>query len=289
MSRNFKLVIGEAANRTLRVGSRLDKFRLLDKLGQGGFATVWRAHDTIEDREVALKIPEGEFSDDAARREMIKEVRIMAGLDHPGVLRLKDAREIGEHFVLVFPLGEETLHDRIGRRMTRQSRVDYLRQMSAAVGYAHSQRVLHRDIKPENFIVMEGGRICLTDFGLARIGRGAHAVSASGTLGFIAPEQAMGRPTYQSDVFALGLVAYRMFSGTLPEYPFESPMPGMDKLTRDLSESLVRWITRAISLKPADRFADGVAMDAALRKIKEPLAASATRPGSKRRSTRRVA
>lgn len=267
----------------------MDKFRLDAKLGQGGFATVWRAYDTIEDRDVALKIPEAEHSDESARREMIKEVRIMAGLDHPGVLRLKDAREIGDHFVLVFPLGEETLHDRIGRRMTRATRVDYLRQMSAAVAYAHSRHVLHRDIKPENFIVMDGGRICLTDFGLARIGRGAHAVSASGTLGFIAPEQAMGRPTYQSDVFALGLVAYRMFAGTLPEYPFEAPLPGMGKLVKDLSPALVRWITRAISLKPADRFDDGVAMDAALRRIADPLAESASRPGSRRRSTRKVA
>ncbi|MEM9364958.1 MAG: serine/threonine-protein kinase [Planctomycetota bacterium] len=291
MSANLRLVFGNGdPARRLRAGVRLDKYRLVRRLGEGGFSTVFHAHDTIEDRAVALKIPDSRYVDDVQSIDDIqREVRITASLSHRGVLPLKDARFIEGHFIMVFPLGEESLHDRLGRRMARTTAVDYIRQMTEAVAYAHENRVLHRDIKPENFILSSGGLIRLTDFGLARIEHGRHAVSASGTLGYIAPEQAMGKPTYRSDVFSLGLVFYRMLSGTLPEYPFEPPLPSFSKMRRGLNPDFVAWIRKAIEPSPRKRFRDGVAMANALSRIRQiiaPTAVSAATRSSKISSRR---
>ena len=143
--------------------------------------------------------------------------------------------------MIVFPLGEETLADRLTRRLSRATAMDYAVQMISAVAYAHDQKVLHRDIKPENFILFPDQVIQLTDFGLARIERGGHEVSGSGTLGFIAPEQAMGKPTFRSDVFSLGLVIYRMFAGEVPEYPFDS-LPGFNRFRKGMARDFVAII-----------------------------------------------
>jgi serine/threonine-protein kinase len=201
---------------------------------------------------------------------MQQEVRIIARLDHPCIVPLKDARFIDGHFVMVFPLAEETLADRLERRMSRSTAVDFAVQMIAAVAYAHQQGILHRDIKPDNFVLFPEQVIQLTDFGLARIQRGCHEVSGSGTIGYMSPEQAMGRPSYRSDVFSLGLVIYRTLAGEVPEYPFES-LPAFNKLRRGLSQDFVALIRKAIDPSPTKRFRDAVAMHNAVTKIRFPL------------------
>ncbi len=279
MTASLKIFSGEfVVTRNLRVGSRLDKYRLIRRLGEGGFATVFAALDTIEDRRVALKIPNSRFVSNVQTLDDVqREVRIMAKLEHPCILPLKDARFIDSHFVMVFPLGEETLGDRLSRRIARATAVEYVHQMVQAVAYAHQHRVLHRDIKPDNFILFPGQEIRLTDFGLARVERGSHVESASGTLGYMAPEQAMGHPTYRSDVFSLGLVIYRMLAGELPQYPFTPPLSGYNKLRRGLSSDLVSLIRKAIDPTPNKRFRDAVAMNNALQKIRSPLSERSSR------------
>lgn len=275
-------------SRPLRIGSRLDKYRLLRRLGEGGFATVYSAQDTIEDRRVALKIPNSHYVRNTQTiDDMQREVRIMARLQHPGVLPLKDARFIDGHFVMAFPLGEETLADRLGRRIARATAVSLVVQMIQAVAYAHENKVLHRDIKPENFILFPNHELRLTDFGLARIQRGSHDESASGTLGYMAPEQAMGHPTYRSDVFSLGLVIYRVLAGELPQYPFTPPLSGFNKLRRGLSADLVALIRKAIDPVPNRRFRDAVAMNNALKKIRYTMSERTNTRDGKPKSTHR--
>ena len=256
---------------SLRVGRRLDKYRIQKRLGEGGFATVFAALDMIEDRKVALKIPHGHHvSDENSLADLQREVRIMAKLDHPCILPLKDARFIDGHFVMAFPLGEETLADRLSRRISRASVIDLIAQMISAVAYAHQKRVLHRDLKPENFILLPGQVVQLSDFGLARLERGSHDVSGSGTIGYMSPEQAMGRPSFRSDVFSLGLVIYRTLAGEVPEYPFDS-LPGFNRLRRGVSKEFVALVRKAIDPSPKKRFRDAVAMHNALKKIRFPL------------------
>lgn len=284
-----------AASKTLRIGSRLGKYRLQKRLGEGGFATVYAAMDTIEGRQVAIKIPDDRYTTNTqSLDDLQREVRIMARLDHPGILQLKDAQIIDGQFLIVFPLGEESLADRVCRRMSRVLIADYLVQMVDAVAYAHERRILHRDIKPENFILFPDRVIRLTDFGLARIEKGVFEVSASGTLGYMAPEQAMGHPSYRSDVFSLGLVMYRLLAGELPEYPFEAPLPGYNRLRRGVSADLVTLIRKAIDPHPRKRFRDAVAMSNSLAKIRYPLSDRSVvqrvpDAGATRRSSRHVA
>jgi serine/threonine protein kinase len=269
---SLKILRGELDEpRSLRIGQRLDKYRLLKRMGEGGFATVFSAQDMIVDRKVALKIPDPQhLGQTSSLEDLQREVRIMARLNHPGILPLRDARFINGHFVMVFPLGEETLEDRLTRRMSRATAVHYVAQMVSALAYAHEQSVLHRDIKPENFVLFPDRTIQLSDFGLARIERGGHDVSASGTIGYMSPEQAMGRPSYRSDVFSLGLVIYRILAGEIPEYPFES-LPGFNRLRRGLSQEFVALIRKSIDPSPRKRFRDAVAMQNALSKIRFPL------------------
>lgn len=274
MPQSLKIFRGQAAGSvspTLRVGSRLDKYRLTGRLGEGGFATVYSARDLVLDQNVALKIPESCWvEDEACLEDLHREVRILATLDHPGVVRLKDARMIGPHFVMVFPLGTESLSMRMTRRIGRPAAVDYAVQMIASVAYAHENKVLHRDIKPDNFICFGESEVQLTDFGLARLQTIQHDVSGSGTLGYIAPEQAMGHPTYRSDVFSLGLVLYHLFSGEIPEYPFTT-LPGFHRLRRGLSGPMVDVIKKSIDPTPSRRFRDAVAMHNAVQKLRYPL------------------
>ncbi len=291
MTVSLKIFCGDGeVVRSLRIGSRLDKYRLVKKLGYGGFATVYSALDQIENRYVAIKVPEEKYVADAASLEDLqREVRIMARLEHQNVVQLKDARFIDGRFVMVFPLGLESLDSRLQRRMARQTAVDFVHQMVSAVAFAHGNKILHRDIKPDNFILFANNQLRLTDFGLARIQRGRANQSASGTLGYMAPEQAMGRPTFRSDVFSLGLVLYRIFAGELPSYPFEAPLPGASRMRRVVSSDFLTLIRKAIDPSPAKRFRDAVAMKNALAQIRQPLRASGSRRKTKstsKRSTR---
>ncbi|RIK73790.1 MAG: hypothetical protein DCC67_17475 [Planctomycetota bacterium] len=198
--------------KTLRARQKLGKYIIERKLDEGGFAVVYQARDEIEGIRVALKIPHVHLLTSAAMEDFRREVRLVAQLEHPNILPLRTAQFIDDHFVIVSALGLTTLEERISRRLPIDLALDFARQMLSAVAYAHSQRIIHCDIKPDNFILFEGNRLRLTDFGVAKVAQRTLRGSGAGTLGYMAPEQAMGRPSFRSDVFALGLVLYRMFS-----------------------------------------------------------------------------
>ncbi len=255
----------------LRANSRLDKYRIVRRLGEGTFANVYEAFDTLEGHRVALKIPHQQTwtADEIAQFQ--REIRLAVRLDHPNVLSLKNASFIGDRLVMVFPLGVETLANRLARRIRRETALCFSTQMIAAVAYAHENRLLHCDIKPENLILFDDNRLRLADFGLAKFVRGTIWASGAGTVGYMAPEQAMGKPSYRSDVFSQGLVLYRMFAGVLPAWPFNRPLPEFHRLRRGISSDMVELICRAIDPTPSKRFRDGVAMRNAFAKIRRPL------------------
>ena len=211
-----------------------------------------------------------------------KEVRLTAGLDHPNILPVKDAGFIEGRFVIAYPLGHETLGDRLGRRMAGRTMIKLTEQMLEAVAFAHRQRILHADLKPENFILFPGDHLRLADFGIAKVARRTVEASGSGTVGYLAPEQAMGRPSLRSDVFSLGLILYRMYSGHLPEWPFTWPPPGIERVRRSFHADLVSFLRRCLELDHRKRFKDGTRMAAAFRRLK-PHALRGTRTRRRRR------
>jgi serine/threonine protein kinase len=135
------------------------------------------------------------------------------------------------------------------------------------MAHAHAHKIIHCDIKPENFILFPGNQLKLADFGFAKLNLRTLKASGSGTIDYIAPEQAMGRPQFQSDVFSLGLVIYRLLSGRLPEWPFEWPQKGHDQLVARVRPELVEVLKNAIQLDPRKRYRDAVQMQAAFAKV----------------------
>lgn len=266
----------------LRAGSRLGKYRIERKLGDGGFAAVYRALDTLEGLRVALKVPHGSGSRADMEDEFRGEIRLAARLDHPNIMPLKNADVIDGRLVLVYPLGEKTLAERLRSRLSLKAAMEYAEQMLAAVAFAHEQRVIHCDIKPDNFILRDG-ELMLADFGIAKVSWRTVSASGAGTIGYCAPEQAMGKPSFRSDVFSLGLVLYRMFSGQLPEWPFDWPPPGHDRLRSRLHPDMIALVRRSLEVNPRKRFASATPMLAAFSRVK-PVA---LRSVAKKRTTTR--
>ena len=271
----------------LRPRQKIGKYRILGRIASGPLADVYRAHDTIQNINVALKLPKQDaYSGDDA---WLHEVRVATRLRHPNILSVLNATYIDDHFVIAMELGEESLADRIERRTSTASKLDLAGQALAALAHAHENKIIHCDIKPENFILFHGNQLKLADFGFAKRCVRTLKASGSGTIDYIAPEQAMGRPKFQSDVFSMGLVLYRLFSGKLPEWPFEWPLAGYHKLQARVRPELVELLRKAIQLDPAKRYRNAVAMQADYermqghaRKQKRPRSRNGTRNGARR-------
>lgn len=242
----------------LRARQKIGKYRILGRIAKGPMANVYRAYDTIQNQKVALKIPK--LDDDAGEKEFLHEVRVATKLRHPNILSVLNASYIDGHFVIAMELGDESLADRIERRTSTVRALDLASQGIAALAHAHAGKIIHCDIKPENFILFPENQLKLADFGFAKLSLRTLKASGSGTIDYIAPEQAMGRPKFQSDVFSMGLVLYRMFSGTLPEWPYDWPMAGHDKLKARIRPELIDVLRRAIQLDPGKRYRDAVQM-----------------------------
>ena len=253
--------------KSLRARSRLGKYRILSTIGEGGFSKVYRALDTIEGVEVALKIPSESLASSDTLDQFRKEIRLSARLEHPNILPLKNADVIDGLLVVAYPLGEESLADRLTRRLGRPMILSYGEQLLAALAYAHARRIVHCDVKPDNVILFPEGRIRLGDFGLARISLRTIVASGSGTLGFMAPEQAMGRPSQRSDVFSAGLIMYRMFTGKVPEWPFQWPLRGHAALAKKATPGIVNLIRRSLHVDQRKRFHNAEEMYARFRRL----------------------
>ncbi len=253
----------------LRARSRLGKYRIVRRLGEGGNSNVYAAHDTLEGLDVALKVPHAGQVGDEGHDFVLKEVRLTASLQHPAVLPLKSADYINGQLVMVFPLGEESLADRLKRRLSTRMAVLYAEQLLEAMAYAHSAKVLHLDVKPDNMILLPGETLCLADFGIARTALRTLKASGTGTVGYVSPEQAMGRPSFRSDVFSVGLVLYRMFSGALPGWPFLWPGPNAQRLRNKLQPGGIELIRTAIEVDTKRRFPTAVEMSEELQRLLE--------------------
>ena len=252
----------------LKPGQKIGKYKLKSRLANGPYATVFRALDTLEGVHVALKIPHKGLVTKESLDDFSREVRLCAKLDHPNILRLKSADFIDGHLVIALPLGEESLEERLARRLSLRSALDLGEQLLEAVAFAHEQHVIHCDVKPDNLLLFPGGVLRLTDFGISKVAHRTISASGAGTVGYMAPEQAMGRPSRRSDVFASGLVLWQMLSGRLPEWPFEWPLDGYARLRLVLHPDMIALLKRSMEMKPSRRFEDGGQMLAAFLRAK---------------------
>jgi len=254
-------------------GENVGAYRIVEKLGQGGMATVFKAYHPALDRYVAIKVMHPAFKEDLnflARFQ--REARIVARLDHPHIVPIYDFAEHNEHPYLVMRFIEgETLKARLQRgTVETQDILRIARAVGEALTYAHGQGVLHRDIKPSNVLLTPDGGVYLTDFGLARMAEAGESTLSRdmmvGTPQYISPEQAKGVRALdaRTDVYSFGVVLYEMLVGQAPftaDTPFAivhdhifTPLPLPRELRPDLPEPLERVLLKALAKDPDDRF-----------------------------------
>jgi serine/threonine protein kinase len=254
-----------------RARQLLGKYRIEKRLATGPRADVYSAYDTIHGIRVALKIANPDIIEDNFLDEFRHEARLSSKMEHPNVLPVMNASFIDDYFVIAMRLGVETLADRMTRRMSAELALDFTTQAVAAVSHAHANKIIHCDVKPENFILFPGNRLRLSDFGFSKVALKTVKASGSGTLGYLAPEQALGRPMFQSDVFALGLVIYQLFSTELPEFPYQWPMPGYTRIRSKLRLRTIAWLKKAMEFRHQDRYRNAVTMEKAFKEIRLKL------------------
>ncbi|MCI0372794.1 MAG: serine/threonine protein kinase, partial [candidate division NC10 bacterium] len=204
-----------------------DRYRLERELGRGGMATVFLAEDLRHRRSVALKVLRPELGSALGAARFLREIEIAARLVHPHILSLLDSGEAGGLLYYVMPyLSGDSLRARLQREgeLAVDVAVHVLRQVLDALAYAHSQGIVHRDIKPENVLFL-GPHVQVADFGIAKALQAAGEGTALtvtglalGTPAYMAPEQAAGGShlDHRADIYAAGLVAYEMLTGSPP-------------------------------------------------------------------------
>ncbi len=267
----------------LRRGTRLGKYRLEKRIGEGGSAEVWQGRDTVQDRRVAVKVFSAEIVAAFGRRDIEREARIAERLEHPNVVGVRNADWAGDRFILVTDLALRSLEGYTMPRRSPQLALSLIHDVAQGLAYAHAQKVIHRDIKPANIMLYPGRIAKLGDFGTARFAPAATRLQTEvGTMGYMAPEQAYGLPRYASDVFSLGLTAYELLTGTLPTWPFEWPLLASDRFYERVPEPVQPVLRRALNMDLKRRWIDGRAFLRAFTRALE-----STKPESKRRVTRR--
>jgi len=248
----------------LQRGRRLGKYRLDRRIGEGGSCEVWQAKDCVEGIQVALKIPLTDVNGERDDEALFREIRLVTKLRHRHIMPVKNADIIGGHVVLATELSVGTLEDH-SRPMAVRRIISIVAQVLDGLAYAHRNRLIHCDVTPGNIFLFPNGRAALGDFGIGLKIQGRMQTSdVYGTPGYIAPEQAYGRPTYRSDCFSVALILYEYLTGVLPRWPFRWPCRGYKRLREQTSESFARFIKKALSVDPEQRFANAGQMLAAL-------------------------
>lgn len=256
------------------VGQTLDHYRLVEQLGQGGMATVYRAQDTRRGVDVAIKVLSPTITGEKrfVRRFRREAEIVKQRLKHPHIVPVLAYGETNGYVYLVMPLVQgETLSDRLVRRgLTEQEANLWIGQICDALDFAHQQKVIHRDIKPANIMLTDSGEALLMDFGLARDVEGSGNLTGSmlmGTPAFVSPEQAQGKGLdHRSDQYSLGVVLYLVATGHLPfdsESPMalvlmhiQDPVPKPSRFNPLLKPALERVILKSLAKNLEERFQD---------------------------------
>ena len=262
---------------------RIASYTLLEPIGHGGMAAVYRARQETLDRIVAVKVLSDNLAaSDEFMQRFVREARTAANMRHPNVITVHDfgQDERGVPYLVLEYVDGLTLADLMDAGLEDSRIPDLLDQIAAGLDYAHGHGVIHRDVKPGNVLLAEDGRVVLADFGLAWLMETAvHLTMSGGVIGtpeYMSPEQASGlRVDARTDVYALGVVLYEMLTGDRPfssDSPIaillkhvQAPVPSVAAARPDLPPAVDRVVQQALAKDPERRFQTAGALARAFR------------------------
>ncbi len=255
------------------IGQKLGRYQIIERLGEGGMATVYKGFDSTLHRNVAIKVIKSEMIGDASfRKRFEREARALAQLSHPHIVHINDYGEQGGSAYLVMDyLAGGTLKQKMGRPMPYQEAARLLVPVCQALGFAHQHKIVHRDVKPANILLTESGIPMLSDFGIAKMFEASSETieltssgMGVGTPAYMAPEQAGGKFDHRADIYSLGVVFYELVTGRRPydaDTPLATllkhatdPLPAPRSFVPSLPDVVEQVIFKALAKNPNDRF-----------------------------------
>ena len=249
-----------------------DRYQIIRMIGEGGMANVYLAHDTILDRDVAVKILRGDLADDEKFvRRFQREAISASSLSHPNIVEMYDVGEDdGQYYIVMEYVEGKTLKSLVKRRgaLTLPEVIDIMLQLTSAVACAHDSYIIHRDIKPQNVLIREDGTVKITDFGIAMALNSNELTQTNSVMGsvhYLPPEQANGSgATIKSDIYSLGILMFELLTGKLPfkgENAVEiaikqmkERIPSVCEINSDIPQSIENVILKACAKNPKNRY-----------------------------------
>ncbi len=285
-----------------------NRYELLEKIGSGGMAIVYKARCRLLNRFVAIKMLRAEFNEDAEFLKRFEtEAQAAASLSHPNIVSVYDVGIHNKlHYIVMEYVEGTTLKEYLLNNgpLPIEKIVDFSGQISSALEHAHAKKIIHHDIKPHNIIITEQGLLKVTDFGLARAVSASTTIAAAGAIGsvhYASPEQARGGFTDEkSDIYSLGVTMYEMTTGRVPfdgETPVSVAIKHLQKdptppsaIVPDVPASLENIILKAMEKEPLKRYQSAIEVTAALRGVFDisAVAAKSIAEQEDNESTRRM-
>jgi serine/threonine protein kinase len=254
------------------IGQSLGRYHILEQLGEGGMATVYKAFDTRLERDVAVKVIRVDQFAPAVLERILhrfdREAKALARLTHPNIIGIIDYGEHEGSPYLVMPyLPGGTLKEKLGKPMPWREAAELLLPIAQALQFAHTQNIIHRDVKPSNILITLSGEPMLTDFGIAKLLESEEtqtltaAGAGVGTPEYMSPEQGLGRAIdARADIYSLGIVFYELVTGHKPftaDTPMETlfkhtsePLPPPSQFVRGLPAGVEQFLIHALAKKP---------------------------------------
>ena len=265
------------------IGQTLGQYRIIEQIGTGGMATVFKAYQPSLDRYVAVKVLPPFYAEQPGFNErFVREAQVIARLHHPNILPIHDFGQEGQcsYIVMQYVEGANTLREEMKRSpLNFELTTHIIGQIAAALDHAHSRRIIHRDVKPAN-VLMDNNWVLLSDFGLARMLETSVQLTGTGvgigTPAYMSPEQGQAlQVDHRTDIYALGIILFEMLTGQVPHHAdtplaiimkrLNEPLPLPHLLNPAIPEKVEQVVLKALAREPNDRFESAGAMADMLR------------------------